>query len=168
MPSLMECRGTMARGIISILLLAVAFLVGYHSGKGRTPVVEHQIDTLMVRDTITIEKPVVEERILLQEVFLPVRDTMIVRDTIYAVFKKEQVIWHDSLSVVYASGVMPEVDSVRHFISERIVRETEVVEVRKRSRWGIGIQAGYGIGLSGDVRMTPYVGIGVSYNLLGW
>lgn len=168
MPSLMVCRDTMVRGIISILLLAVAFLVGYHSGKERTPVVEHQIDTLMVRDTITIEKPVVEERILLQEVFLPVKDTIVVRDTIYAVFQREQVIWHDSLSVVYASGVMPEVDSVRHYISERIVRETEVVEVRKRCKWGIGIQAGYGIAVSGDVRMTPYVGIGVSYNLLGW
>ena len=164
----MVCRDTMVRGIISILLLAVAFLVGYHSGKERTPVVEHQIDTLMVRDTITIEKPVVEERILLQEVFLPVKDTIVVRDTIYAVFQREQVIWHDSLSVVYASGVMPEVDSVRHYISERIVRETEVVEVRKRCKWGIGIQAGYGIAVSGDVRMTPYVGIGVSYNLLGW
>ena len=164
----MECRGTMAKGIISIALLAVTFFVGFRIGRGDAPEVQYQTDTLMVRDTITIEKPVVEERILLQEVFLPVRDTIIVRDTIYAVFQKEQVIWRDSLSAVYASGVMPEVDSVKHFTSEKIVREKEVIEIKKRSRWSIGIQAGYGIGLSGDVRMTPYVGIGVSYNLLGW
>lgn len=168
----MEFRDTMERGIISILLgwflMMATFLVGYHFGKKDTPEVEHQIDTLMVRDTITIEKPVVEERILLQEVFLPVRDTMMVRDTIYVALQREQVVWKDSLSVVYASGVMPEVDSVKHFIAERIVKEKEVVEVKKVSRWGIGIQAGYGIGLSDNVRMTPYVGVGVTYNLIGW
>jgi hypothetical protein len=158
----------MAKGIISIALLAVTFFVGFRIGRGDAPEVRIQTDTLMVRDTITIEKPVVEERILLQEVFLPVTDTLMVRDTIYVALQREQVIWRDSLSAVYASGVMPEVDSVKHYITERIVREKEVIEVKKRSRWGIGIQAGYGIGLSGDVRMTPYVGIGVTYNLLSW
>lgn len=158
----------MAKGIISIALLAVTFFVGFHVGRGDAPEVRIQTDTLMVRDTITIEKPVVEERILLQEVFLPVTDTIMMRDTIYVALQREQVIWKDSLSVVYASGVMPEVDSVKHFITERIVTEKEVIEVKKRSRWGIGIQAGYGIGISGDVRMTPYVGIGVTYNLLSW
>lgn len=158
----------MAKGIISIALLAVTFFVGFRIGRGDAPEVRIQTDTLMVRDTITIEKPVVEERILLQEVFLPVTDTIMMRDTIYVALQREQVIWKDSLSVVYASGVMPEVDSVKHFITERIVTEKEVIEVKKRSRWGIGIQAGYGIGLSGDVRMTPYVGIGVTYNLLSW
>jgi hypothetical protein len=158
----------MAKGIISIALLAVTFFVGFRIGRGDAPDVRIQTDTLMVRDTITIEKPVVEERILLQEVFLPVTDTIMMRDTIYVALQREQVIWKDSLSVVYASGVMPEVDSVKHFISERIVTEKEVVEVRTRTRWGVGIQAGYGIGLSGDVRMTPYVGIGVTYNLLSW
>lgn len=158
----------MAKGIISIALLAVTFFVGFRIGRGDVPEVQYQTDTLMVRDTITIEKPVVEERILLQEVFLPVTDTIMMRDTIYVALQREQVIWKDSLSVVYASGVMPEVDSVKHFITERIVTEKEVIEVKKRSRWGIGIQAGYGIGLSGDVRMTPYVGVGVTYNLLSW
>lgn len=158
----------MAKGIISIALLAVTFFVGFRIGRGDAPEVQYQTDTLMVRDTITIEKPVVEERILLQEVFLPVTDTIMMRDTIYVALQREQVIWKDSLSVVYASGVMPEVDSVKHHITERIVKEKEVVEVRTRTRWGVGIQAGYGIGLSGDVRMTPYVGIGVTYNLLSW
>lgn len=158
----------MAKGIISIAVLIAVFLAGFHFGKVDAPEVQYQIDTLMVRDTITIEKPVVEERVLLQEVFLPVTDTIMMRDTIYVALQREQVIWKDSLSVVYASGVMPEVDSVKHLITERIVTEKEVVEVRTRTRWGVGIQAGYGIGLSGDVRMTPYVGIGVTYNLLSW
>lgn len=147
------------------------FLVGYRFGKRDVPVAElkHPVDTLIVRDTITIREAFFEEKITLQKVLVPVTDTLIVRerDTIFVEMQREQVVWRDSLSAVYASGVMPEVDSVKHFISERIVREKEVIEIKKRSRWSIGIQAGYGIGLSGDVRMTPYVGIGVSYNLLG-
>lgn len=159
----------MAKGIISIALLAVTFFVGFRIGRGDAPEVQYQTDTLRVRDTITIREAFFEEKITLQKVLVPVTDTLIVRerDTIFVEMQREQVVWRDSLSAVYASGVMPEVDSVKHFISERIVRETEVIEVKKRSRWSIGIQAGYGIGLSGDVRMTPYVGIGVSYNLLG-
>lgn len=160
----------MAKGIISIALLAVTFFVGFRIGRGDAPEVQYQTDTLRVRDTITIREAFFEEKITLQKVLVPVTDTLIVRerDTIFVEMQREQVVWRDSLSAVYASGVMPEVDSVKHFISERIVRETEVIEVKKRCKWGIGIQAGYGIGLSGDVRMTPYVGIGVSYNLLGW
>lgn len=164
----------MAKGIISIVigwfLMMAIFLVGYRFGKRDVPVAElkHPVDTLIVRDTITIREAFFEEKITLQKVLVPVTDTLIVRDTIFVEMQREQVVWRDSLSAVYASGVMPEVDSVKHFISERIVRETEVIEVKKRCKWGIGIQAGYGIGLSGDVRMTPYVGIGVSYNLLGW
>lgn len=159
----------MAKGIISIALLAVTFFVGFRIGRGDAPEVQYQTDTLMVRDTITIREAFFEEKITLQKVLVPVTDTLIVRerDTIFVEMQREQVVWRDSLSAVYASGVMPEVDSVKHFISERIVREKEVIEIKKRSRWSIGIQAGYGIGLSGDVRMTPYVGIGVSYNLLG-
>lgn len=166
----------MAKGIISIVirwfLMMAIFLVGYRFGKRDVPVAElkHPVDTLIVRDTITIREAFFEEKITLQKVLVPVTDTLIVRerDTIFVEMQREQVVWRDTLSAVYASGVMPEVDSVKHFISERIVRETEVIEVKKRCKWGIGIQAGYGIGLSGDVRMTPYVGIGVSYNLLGW
>lgn len=164
----------MEKGIISIVigwfLMMAIFLVGYRFGKRDVPVAElkHPVDTLIVRDTITIREAFFEEKITLQKVLVPVTDTLIVRDTIFVEMQREQVVWRDSLSAVYASGVMPEVDSVKHFISERIVRETEVIEVKKRCKWGIGIQAGYGIGLSGDVRITPYVGIGVSYNLLGW
>jgi opacity protein-like surface antigen len=43
------------------------------------------------------------------------------------------------------------------------IRET--IPVPDRRRWGIGIQAGAGVGKEG---LTPYVGVGVSYNILSW
>lgn len=51
----------------------------------------------------------------------------------------------------------------------KVTQQTEVVSgpVRK-TRWGIGIQVGYGAALKQDVRLYPYVGVGVSYNLIRW
>lgn len=41
------------------------------------------------------------------------------------------------------------------------------ISVAPRKRLGIGIQAGYGIGVSsGQIKAFPYVGVGVSYNLI--
>ena len=90
---------------------------------------------------------------------------MMMRDTIYVVMAREQVEWVDSLCAVYASGINPQVDSVRHFVKETIINHyIPVVEVKK-TRWGVGIQAGAGVGKGG---LTPYVGVGVSYNLISW
>lgn len=35
-------------------------------------------------------------------------------------------------------------------------------------RWGLGIQAGYGIAPTESLRPAPYVGAGISYNLVRW
>ena len=45
-----------------------------------------------------------------------------------------------------------------------ITKEIPVIQVKK-TRWGLGIQAGYGASKDG---LTPYIGVGVSYNVLSW
>jgi hypothetical protein len=37
---------------------------------------------------------------------------------------------------------------------------------QKPKKWGVGVQAGYGVLLSNPVKMSPYVGIGVSRNII--
>lgn len=39
-------------------------------------------------------------------------------------------------------------------------------DLKKPTRWGIGLNAGYGIILDKDVHLAPYLGIGGSYNLI--
>ena len=79
--------------------------------------------------------------------------------------EREQVRWEDSLAVVYASGIDPQVDSVIHFTRDQIIiKEIPVIKVKK-SRWGLGVQAGATAGKDGVI---PYVGVGVSYNILTW
>lgn len=42
---------------------------------------------------------------------------------------------------------------------------TALQKAQKPKRFGIGLQAGYGVGNAG---LTPFVGIGLSYNILSW
>ena len=127
------------------------------------------MDTMYVYDTIMQYKPILEERVVLQKVFVPVVDTMWKHDTLYVYMEKEQVVWQDSLSRVYASGILPQIDSVQHFISERVVTREVTQIVKKPCRWGIGVNAGYGCTLNdGRVFASPYIGIGISYNIISW
>ena len=124
-----------------------------------------RVDTLFIRDTIKVTEPVFVTRKVVDSVLVPVTDTIRLRDTLYVFLEREQIRWEDSLSVVYASGVRPEIDSVIHYAERMvIVKEIPVVRVKK-TRWGVGIQAGAGATKDG---LTPYVGVGVSYNILSW
>lgn len=66
----------------------------------------------------------------------------------------------------WVSGYHPALDSILVFPETRYITK-EVKVQRKPTRWGIGIQAGYGISLpDGRPQAAPYIGIGISYNLI--
>ena len=148
--------------------LAVAVLLGFlvgqrcpMNGGGETPT--PKVDTLVIRDTFKVTEPIYLTKRVVDSIPYPVTDTLRLRDTLYVILEREQIRWEDSLSVVYASGVMPQVDSVIHHTESLII--TKEIPVIKKTRWGLGVQAGVGAGKGG---LTPYVGVGVSYNILSW
>ena len=150
-------------------IMLCSFLIGYGCGQNQPTINEvEKVDTLFIYDTITQYEPILEERVVLEKILVPVTDTLWKHDTLFVYLEKEQVVWQDSLSRVYASGIMPQIDSVQHFISERIVTRELTKVVKKPCRWGLGIHAGYGIQLGEQLRTAPYVGVGVSYNILSW
>lgn len=155
--------------VLSVLAFG-SYLLGHNQGLKRGAEAYHEkTDTLYVCDTIVQYKPILEERVVYKKEFIPVTDTLRVRDTLYVYLEREQVVWQDSLSKIYASGIMPQIDSVYHFVAERVITREESVIVKQRNRWGLGVHAGYGIGLAnGCVNAHPYIGIGVSYNLITW
>ena len=154
--------------------IAVAVLIGVligqkHPQKSPVEPIKEKVDTLLIFDTITLTKPVFVEKIQLDSVYMPVTDTLWKHDTLYVYLEREQIQWQDSLCRVYASGINPQVDSVTHFVQETIVNREISVPVKVKSRWGLGIQVGYGAGVNGkQVYLTPYVGVGISYNILSW
>ena len=154
--------------------IAVAVLIGFligqkHPQKSPVEPIKEKVDTLLIFDTITLTKPVFVEKIQLDSVYMPVTDTLWKHDTLYVYLEREQIQWQDSLCRVYASGINPQVDSVTHFVQETIVNREMSVPVKVKSRWGLGIQVGYGAGINGkQMYLIPYVGVGISYNILSW
>lgn len=65
---------------------------------------------------------------------------------------------------IVISGYRPQL------VSAEFYRRTQTGVVNapapKKKRWGIGLSAGYGIGLSG--KTEPFLGVTLNYNLLQW
>ena len=149
-----------------ILLILIGILIG-QKHRQKTPVepTETKVDTLVVQDTIMQYKPIFVDKIKVDSVLIPVKDTIVIRDSVYIYMDREKITWRDSLCEVYASGVMASVDSVKHFQEYKYITIETQVPVKVRSHWGLGINAGYGVGKGG---LTPYIGMGISYNILSW
>ena len=158
----------MRNSVIILFALLVVGAIGFIAGRktaktgGEGTIVE-RVDTLVIRDTIVSYKPKYITRRVVDSVPFPVTDTIRMKDTLFLVLPREQVVWEDSLARVYASGINPQVDSVFHYRTEKVINH--IVPVKVQSRWGLGVQGGVGFGKDG---LTPYVGVGVSYNILTW
>ena len=151
-------------GLMVAVAIVISFLVGRISGRnepGETPT--PRVDTLFIHDTTKVIEPRFYAKRVIDSVLVPVVDTIMVRDSVFIALAREQVTWEDSLARVYASGIDPKVDSVVHYTTQMVI--TKEIPVVQKDRWGLGIQVGGGYGRGG---FTPYVGVGVSYNILTW
>ena len=151
---------------VILLMFSIGILME-QKHRQKTPVepTKIKVDTLVVQDTIMQYKPIFVDKIKVDSVLVPVKDTIVIRDSVYIYMDREKITWRDSLCEVYASGIMPQVDSVRHFQEYKYITIETHAPVKVKSHWGLGINAGYGVGKGG---LTPYVGVGISYNLLSW
>lgn len=154
----------------ALLILACVFLFGFligqkHPQKSPVEPIKTKVDTLVIWDTIMSYKPIYVDRVKLDSVLVPVVDSVNIHDTTFVYLEREKVTWRDSLCEVYASGIMASVDSVRHFQEYKYITIETQVPVKVKSHWGLGVNAGYGVGKGG---FTPYIGVGISYNILSW
>ena len=149
-----------------LVLVPVGFLAGRCTAP-QPPVEPQSRDTVIVThyDTITREKPVY----IAKKVVDTVVDTLRLHDTLFLALEREQRTYGDTTYTAWVSGVEPALDSIRIRQSVRCVTVTERVPIEVSRRWSLGISAGYGaVVQQGGVTLAPYIGIGVSYNLLSW
>ena len=151
--------------LVSIITLLACFLFAKGCDSIKEPPQERivsRVDTLYVRDTLTVYKPSKVTRTVKDTVRVIVRETQIdtTHDTVFVYLPQESIVWQDDRCIVYAHGINPQVDSVTHFNSSAVV--TRTVTGRPK-RWGIGVSAGYGMSKDG---LSPYVGLGISYNII--
>ena len=157
-------------GAVIVAALALSFMVGQrHALKRLISLQKEIVDTLVIYETKLVEKPVFVEKKVIEKVLVPVRDTIRVNDTLFVYAEREQIHWKDTLSDVYASGIEVNVDSVRHYIPMQVITKEKDVIVKVKPKWSIGVHAGYGaFAKNGQITTSPYIGVGISYNILSW
>lgn len=153
--------------VIAVALLVAAFVIGRCTApkyEAEAQVVK-QVDTMVVRDTVIREKPVYRTE------YVFVRDSVRVQvhDTVFVSLPRQLRVYQDSLYRAEVSGVDPTLDRIEVYPQTRYITrtETQTISVTQRRRWGIGVQVGYGITKQGaSFYPGPYIGVGVSYNIL--
>lgn len=156
---------------IGASLIVLAPIAAYFAGRNTArkefaaiPPIE-KTDTLWKTDTLFFPLPVpVPQIIEMPPVEIPIIDSGIILQEDSLSVPIIQKHYTDSTYEAWVSGYLPSLDSLKIFPRTAIVTMPSAVKEVK-TRWGIGIQAGYGASKDG---LTPYIGIGFSYNLLAF
>ena len=124
-------------------------------------------DTLVLTDTIVKMQPKPYKVTIIDTIYLPQQpqqpqqpqkpqiDTLI----------RQEVIYKDSTYMAVVGGIEPYLKSIEIYPKTIYVNNNTTTTIKVRSRFGLGVQAGYGYGRNG---LQPYVGVGVQYNLIQW
>ena len=126
-------------------------------------------DTVLVThiDTIFSEKPVPVYKYVSRTEFVEIKADSVRIDTVKELvfLPREYLVYKDSTYRAVVSGVQPRLDSIEVYRKTQVQTITKTISVPDRKRWGLGIQAG--AGWNGR-KVQPYVGLGVSYDLVRW
>ena len=78
---------------------------------------------------------------------------------------RQEVIYKDSTYMAVVGGIEPYLKSIEIYPKTIYVNNNTTTTIKVHSRFGLGVQAGYGLSRNG---LQPYVGVGVQYNLIQW
>ena len=156
-----------------LLLFNIVNAIGYFVNEHRNAhpgEMKVKVDTLFVYDTIFVEKPVIKKVETIDTLLLPVSitDTLMLHDTVFVHLPIEQRQYSDPRYTAWVSGYRPQLDSIQIYQRSEYITK-EVNAITKSKRWGIGLQAGYGVALhNGQLFPAPYIGVGLSYSIFSW
>ena len=124
-------------------------------------------DTLVLTDTIVKMQPKPYKVTIIDTIYLPQQpqkpqqpqqpqiDTLI----------RQEITYKDSTYTAVVGGIEPYLKSIEIYPKTIYVNNNTTTTIKVRSRFGLGVQAGYGLSRNG---LQPYIGIGVQYNLIQW
>lgn len=167
------------KGIVAnvLLLLAVICLIAgvafrYQEEKEAQTITHIDTTRVVVYDTVTYRQPIAVDSVVLRYETIKIRK--VVSDTVKVMDSAEDSVaveipitqkhYADSTYSAWVSGYDPCLDSIKVYPRTEVVTITKQIQDNPK-RWGIGIQGGVGYGKGG---FTPYIGIGVQYNIIRW
>lgn len=149
-------------GIIAVLMIGIYI---YNLGRKQAVVREVKIIEVQVD---TIEKRIKgDEKIVTKYVdkIKQIERTKIIYDTVACkeiVAQKDSIITYKDSIIGRKDTIIKRKDSIIYLDREIIKWKDKQPEFKKR--WGLGLQGGYGVS-RGD-QLSPFFGVGISYNLL--
>ncbi|MCC8035949.1 MAG: hypothetical protein LIO77_08495 [Rikenellaceae bacterium] len=150
------------KNILLFLLTAVTIIALVRGcGHKRITTVRH-IDTLILRDTVR-DTLLVPHKVYLSRtdtVYLPSPADTVFMEVVVPVERKE---YRTENYFAVVEGYRPRLVAMSVFPETRYITETTTTTVTVKPRLGIGIHTGYGYGKQG---LSPYVGVGLHYNIL--
>lgn len=157
--------------LVAALVVTVSVLswrLGYRSAVAEA-IETPKADTLIIRDTVTVETPVPILTTITDTLLVAYPDIVIIHDTTFVQLPKERKEYSGKDYRAIVSGYQPSLDLIQVFPETKVVPRTISVPSRKRSHFALSLQAGYGITIQ-DNRITPlpYIGAGLSYSLVEW
>lgn len=164
--------------LLALLVVSVCFNI--HQCSTERATYQDTIRTTFV-DTVAFYKPVPRDSVVIRyvaEVLQVVSDTCnidtinipgsgnidgdFIQDSVKVAIPISSKVYEESTYTAYVSGYRASLDSIFVYPRREVITITNKA---KPKRWGLGIHAGYGVGKDG---LSPYIGIGLSYNLLGF
>ena len=148
--------------VIIFFALIASFLLGRQSA-GENASVRIVVVRDTVTDTIRSIRPVPVRTVIARHdtLRLPVIETR--TDSVLVSLPVERKTYtDDSTYTAVVSGINPSLDSIGVY-RKRVYETRTITHYTKPSRISIGLQGGYGYGRNG---FSPYIGIGISYNLI--
>ena len=124
-------------------------------------------DTLVLTDTIIKFQPKPYKVTIIDTIYLPQQPQQPQKPQKpqYDTLIRQEVIYKDSTYMAVVGGIEPYLKSIEIYPKTIYVNNNTTTTIKVRSRFGLGVQAGYGYGRNG---LQPYVGVGVQYNLIQW
>lgn len=158
-----------------LLLCVVSGLVGWRIGKGGKEYITKRdtvVNVVTYRDTIRVVEPKYLTKGVVRKELVAVKDTVVIHDSTYIYLPVERVEYVDTNYYAVVSGIQPKLEEISVYPKTTVVTNTvteTVYKKRKPTRFGIGIQAGYGVHYGVTTQRFdhgPYLGAGVSFNLV--
>ena len=142
-----------------IVILLAGIVIGLLCRPTEVVEVEKKVtDTLIIRDTHIIEKPVEVKSEKKETLFVEVHDTTRVHDTLYVLLHKESKTYKGEDYLAVVSGYEPSLDKIVVYPKTTIVTEYINQTVTKRNHLAIGVEASYST--------VPYIPIYLEYSYL--
>ena len=126
---------TLIVGMVAGMLLCRTFFVPER-------IVETQIDTIVVHDTMRIEKPVYIRKKITDTMLVAVTDTLRLRDTLYVQIPKEVKVYANEDYYAEVSGYQPSLDYLEIYSTQTTITQTERLK-EKKNRLAFGIEGGW-------------------------